>query len=131
VKKTLHPAGMELFSFVTLTDTGSVSATSARAVGPVLSVIVQFLKILSQTAAPVSIRSINIENVISVNPGINNILGKSRIGTSTYSTLERFKFEYEDLQIQDLGNTVINDITLNPLQYVPFTPPNSVVLESI
>jgi hypothetical protein len=130
IKQVLHPAGLKLFSevFVAI-QAGGVGSVSVRPTVPVYQTLLRFLKLISSAALqPVRpSQEIVIESVSRVSRG----LGRWRNASSTYQTLDQFKFDYDNLRIYDVGDLTVDFIAANANNPMSFAPPNEITQEPV
>jgi len=130
VKQALHPAGLKLFSevFVSIQAAG-VGSVSVRPAVPVYQTLLRFLKLISSAGLqPVRpAQEIVIESVSRVARG----LGRWRNASSTYQTLDQFKFDYDNLRIYDIGYLTTQFIADNANNPTLFAPPNEISQEPV
>lgn len=130
IKQVLHPAGLKLFSEVYVAiQAGGVGSVSVKPVVPIYQTLLRFLKILSSSALQpiLPTQEIVIESVSRVSRG----LGRWRNGSSTYQTLDQFKFNYENLKIYDVGDLTLTFLGENQHNPIKFAPPSEISQEPV
>jgi len=125
IKKTLHPAGYKLFSEVYLSVANSISAVSVVPDNALYTTILTFLKLLV-TDPPVIATSVgtNVVELSTVSRAARNT--RFRIGP-TYNTLERFKYDYTNLRIYDVGDLSLEFLSQNIQQPILIAPPDAIL----
>jgi len=127
VKKILHPAGMELFGEVYVEFTPDVTEAAYSGVMNVYDSIIFLIKQITESAF------VRIPTTASTVVEISSYARLSRdfryrIGPS-YETLERFKYDYDDLRIYDIEYLTIEDIKESTPSLIP--PPIYISIEEV
>lgn len=125
IKKVLHPAGYKLFAEVYIAVANSISAVSVVPDNALYTTILTFLKLLV-TDPPVIATSVgtNVVELSTVSRAARNT--RFRIGP-TYNTLERFKYDYTNLRIYDVGDLSLEFLSQNIQQPILIAPPDAIL----
>jgi hypothetical protein len=129
IKKALHPAGMKLFSEVYLTSANSIVSVSVLPENGIYQTLLRFLKLLI-TEPPIVLPFAHTMTVKLSSFARLSRDSRYRIG-STYKTLDNFKFEYENLQIYDVGNLTLQFLSENIDEPILFAPPSQITITQV
>lgn len=123
IRKTLHPAGMKLFSEVYLTVGNSFSSVSVLPENGLYQTFVTFLKLIIEAPTVPAVQPSQEMFIESL--GRADRSTRFRIGP-TYRTLENFKYKYTNLSIYDVGDLTLEFLSSNIDQPLQFAPPDEI-----
>lgn len=123
IRKTLHPAGMKLFSEVYFTIGNAFTSVSVLPDNGLYQTFITFLKLIIEAPQLPAIQPSQIMNIESL--GRIDRGTRYRIGP-TYRTLENFKYDYNNLKIYDVGDLTLEFLSSNIDQPISFAPPDEI-----